>query len=60
MDINHKITWLCISYWTGAIGDFAIAILVLILENGRGSLLLSHGAYECGGIFLWMYVAFGR
>lgn len=29
----NKIKWLRISYWTGAIGDFAIAVLVLIPER---------------------------
>jgi hypothetical protein len=28
--MNNKIRWLRISYWAGAIGDFLIAILVLI------------------------------
>ena len=28
--MKNKIRWLRISYWTGAIGDFAIAILALI------------------------------
>jgi len=33
MNINNKITWLRISYWAGAIGDFVIAILALIPER---------------------------
>ena len=28
--MNNKVKWLRISYWTGAIGDFAIAIVALI------------------------------
>ena len=31
--MESKVSWLRISYWTGAIGDFAIAILVLIPER---------------------------
>jgi len=28
--MNNKIRWLRISYWAGAIGDFAIAIFALV------------------------------
>jgi hypothetical protein len=31
--MENKVKWLRISYWAGAIGDFAIAILVLIPER---------------------------
>jgi hypothetical protein len=32
-DMKNNVKWLRISYWAGAIGDFSIAILVLIPER---------------------------
>lgn len=33
MNINHKIKWLRISYWAGAIGDLLMVIIFLIPER---------------------------
>jgi hypothetical protein len=54
-----KVTWLRISYWAGAIGDFAIAILVLIPERmGVPSYvypmgLMSAVAFSWGCMLIW-------
>ena len=31
--MENKVKWLRVSYWAGAIGDFVIAVLVLIPER---------------------------
>ena len=54
-----KVRWLRISYWAGAIGDFAIAILVLIPERmGVPSYvypmgLMSAVAFSWGCMLIW-------
>ncbi len=54
-----KVTWLRISYWAGVIGDFAIAILVLIPERmGVPSYvypmgLMSAVAFSWGCMLIW-------
>ena len=55
----NKILWLRISYWAGAIGDFSIAILVLIPERmGVPSYvypmgLMSAVAFSWGCMLIW-------
>jgi hypothetical protein len=57
--MDTKIMWLRISYWAGAIGDFAIAILVLIPERmGVPSYvypmgLMSAVAFSWGCMLVW-------
>ena len=54
-----KVRWLRISYWAGAIGDFAIAILVLIPDRmGVASYvypmgLMSAVAFSWGCMLIW-------
>ena len=55
----NEITWLRISYWAGVIGDFAVAILVLIPER-MGVLsyvhpmgLMSALAFSWGCMLIW-------
>ena len=54
-----KVRWLRISYWAGAIGDFAIAILVLMPERmGVPSYvypmgLMSAVAFSWGCMLIW-------
>jgi hypothetical protein len=56
---TKKILWLRISYWAGAIGDFSIAILVLIPERmGVPSYvypmgLMSAVAFSWGCMLIW-------
>lgn len=55
----HQVSWLRISYWAGAIGDFVIAILVLIPERmGVPSYvypmgLMSAVAFSWGCMLIW-------
>ena len=55
----NKVGWLRISFWAGAIGDFAIAILVLIPERmGVPSYvypmgLMSAVAFSWGCMLIW-------
>ena len=57
--MDTKIWWLRISYWAGAIGDFAIAILVLIPDRmGVPSYvypmgLMSAVAFSWGCMLVW-------
>lgn len=54
-----KVRWLRISYWAGAIGDFAVAILVLMPERmGVPSYvypmgLMSAVAFSWGCMLIW-------
>ena len=55
----NKVAWLRISFWAGAIGDFVIAILVLIPERmGVPSYvypmgLMSAVAFSWGCMLIW-------
>ena len=57
--MKNKVKWLRISYWAGAIGDFSIAILVLIPERmGVPSYvypmgLMSAVAFSWGCMLIW-------
>ena len=57
--MKNKVNWLRISYWAGAIGDFAIAILVLIPKRmGVPSYvypmgLMSAVAFSWGCMLIW-------
>jgi len=57
--MENRIKWLRISYWAGAIGDFAIAILVLIPERmGVPSYvypmgLMSAVSFSWGCLLIW-------
>jgi len=57
--MKNKVMWLRISYWAGAIGDFLIAILVLIPERmGVPSYcypmgLMSAVAFSWGCMLIW-------
>jgi hypothetical protein len=57
--VKNKIIWLRISYWAGAIGDFLIAILVLIPKRmGVPSYvypmgLMSAVAFSWGCMLIW-------
>ncbi len=57
--MKNKVIWLRISYWAGAIGDFLIAILVLIPERmGVPSYvypmgLMSAVAFSWGCMLIW-------
>jgi hypothetical protein len=57
--VKNKVKWLRISYWAGAIGDFSIAILVLIPERiGVPSYvypmgLMSAVAFSWGCMLIW-------
>ena len=57
--MKNKVNWLRISYWAGAIGDFALAILVLIPKR-MGVLsyvypmgLMSAVAFSWGCMLIW-------
>jgi len=57
--MKNNVKWLRISYWAGAIGDFSIAILVLIPER-MGVLsyvypmgLMSAVAFSWGCMLIW-------
>ena len=58
-DMKNNVKWLRISYWAGAIGDFSIAILVLIPERmGVPSYvypmgLMSAVAFSWGCMLIW-------
>jgi hypothetical protein len=58
-EMKNKVIWLRISYWAGAIGDFLIAILVLIPERmGVSSYvypmgLMSAVAFSWGCMLIW-------
>ena len=58
-DMKNNVKWLHISYWAGAIGDFSIAILVLIPERmGVPSYvypmgLMSAVAFSWGCMLIW-------
>ncbi len=57
--MENKVKWLRVSYWTGAIGDFAIAVLALIPERmGVPSYvypmgLLSAASFSWGCLLIW-------
>ena len=57
--MKNKVIWLRISYWAGAIGDFLLAILVLIPERmGVSSYvypmgLMSAVAFSWGCMLIW-------
>ena len=57
--MKNKVNWLRISYWAGAIGDFAIAILVLIPKRmGVPSYVYPMGlvsaiAFSWGCMLIW-------
>ena len=57
--MENKVKWLRISYWAGAIGDFAIAVLALIPERmGVPSYvypmgLMSAVAFSWGCMLIW-------
>ena len=57
--MKSKIKWLRISYWAGVIGDFALAILVLIPERmGVPAYcypmgLMSAAAFSWGCMLIW-------
>ena len=57
--MKNKVRWLRISYWAGAIGDFALAILVLIPKRmGVPSYvypmgLMSAVAFSWGCMLIW-------
>ena len=57
--MKNKVGWLRMSYWAGAIGDFVIAILVLIPERmGVPSYcypmgLMSAVAFSWGCMLIW-------
>ena len=57
--MDSKVKWLRISYWAGVIGDFAVAILVLIPERmGVPSYvypmgLMSALAFSWGCMLIW-------
>ena len=57
--MKNKVNWLRISYWAGAIGDFALAILVLIPKRlGVPSYvypmgLMSAVAFSWGCMLIW-------
>ena len=57
--MTNQVSWLRISYWAGAIGDFVIAILVLIPERmGVPSYvypmgLMSAVAFSWGCMLVW-------
>ena len=57
--MENRVKWLRVSYWAGAIGDFAIAILVLLPERmGVPSYvypmgLMSAASFSWGCMLIW-------